>query len=569
MNHPLFSFDEAPVPREEKAIEIFDARLAQRGLKPDPKFKIRVRRDPRCAPDEFRFAGQLEATELELDFGGPSGLLYGVGKILRTGNYENGVFTPGSWRGCFRPVKPIRAVYFASHFYNVFEVCEIEKMERYLEDMALLGYNYVAFAAGSGGKVKRGSEASVRDLNRRIRLMKYANFLGMKIRTGAANFGFSDTPQELRAKPTGHSFLGTEICVSNPKGMDYLMDNIRTGFDALADIDIGLFQFWPYDQGGCGCEKCYPYGVNGMFKLADRVLPEVRKRWPETKIVWSCWEFGRTPPEEWDMLYERINSGRADFIDYLMIDEHNHFPTYPLIHGLPGRTQMITFPEISMWGRAPWGGYGATPLPKRFSALFGEVAHLSSGGVLYSEGIFEDFNKVVYAGFFNTGTNSTDDAIREYARWELGIPESSLADFKRMIELMELNHRGVLWSEKGNIDLFVQLKRKPVWAKIGKTWEDTEEMLHLARKLDTLIPEWARRCWRWRLLYIRAVIDFELAHNCNEPNDITEEAMMELSRLYSTDFVNSSRRVAPFTDEWISHHIKENFKLNIKTLGVD
>ncbi len=31
----------------------------------------------------------------------------------------------------------------------------------------------------------------------------------------------------------------------------------------------------------------------------------------------------------------------------------------------------------------------------------------------------------------------------------------------------------------------------------------------------------------------------------------------------------ANRRVTPFTDEWIRHHIDKNFKLNLELLGVD
>jgi hypothetical protein len=269
------------------------------------------------------------------------------------------------------------------------------------------------------------------------------------------------------------------------------------------------------------------------------------------------------------MLYERINSGKADFIDYLMIDEHGSFPEYPLKHGLPGKTEMITFPEITMWGRHPWGGYGATPLPKRFSGFYGEVAHLSQGGVLYSEGIHEDITKAIYAEFFNTGNNNTEEAVREYANYELGIAPEMLDDFKQLIELMEENHPGLVWAEKGDGKVLKKLKNKPVWAKVGKVWKDTDKMLALAKKIDASLPLWAKKCWRWRLFMLRAIIDYELSHNGNEPNAATEKAMLELVKIYGISPVTANRRITPFTDEWIRHHIDKNFKLNLELLGVD
>ena len=46
------------------------------------------------------------------------GLLYGVGKFLRSSRYDHGGFTPGAWRGTSVPKCPVRAIYMATHFMN-------------------------------------------------------------------------------------------------------------------------------------------------------------------------------------------------------------------------------------------------------------------------------------------------------------------------------------------------------------------------------------------------------------------------------------------------------------------
>lgn len=573
MSHFLFRFTGPLSPLEEKTLKIFDARLAKRNTSADPGFTITVTRDPHCAEDEFRLSGSADAKDLRLDCGGPAAFLYAAGKILRTGKYENGRFSPGLWRGTWKPEKPVRCVYFASHFYNVYEVSPIEKMEEYIEDLALLGYNYLTMTAGSCAKL-RGSPETIADLNRRIHLLKYGNFLGMKTRLGVGNQGYDDSPKEWRATPTGHSFFGTEICVNNPDGLAYLVKKNREMLEPFKDLDVDMISYWPYDQGGCGCDKCRPYGGNGMFKLAEATLPMIRELFPKAEICWCTWEFDWRGQDlgEWSTLYRKIADGSADYIKVILADDHGSFPAYPLTHPLPDGVKLITFPEISMWGRAPWGGFGATPLPKRFSALFGEVAHVSSGGVLYSEGIFEDFNKALYSEFWASGTNETGTAIREYARYEFGLPESALPDFYRLLDLMESNHEGLIWIEKQesyDVGHFDQLKSKPIWSYKGKTWHDTDEMLELARKLESQMPDWAKRSWRWRLFMLRAIIDFELAHNGNDTNAVTEKAMLELAKLYCISPITASRRVSPFTDEWIRHHVEKKYQLNMKTLGVD
>ena len=52
---------------------------------------------------------------------GLGGLLYGVGKLLRSSRFDQGGFMPGGWRGQSVPQGRFRAIYLASHFRNFYE----------------------------------------------------------------------------------------------------------------------------------------------------------------------------------------------------------------------------------------------------------------------------------------------------------------------------------------------------------------------------------------------------------------------------------------------------------------
>ncbi len=54
--------------------------------------------------------------------GDERGVLYGVGKFLRTSRYDLGGFALGQWRGMSAPECPVRAVYLATHFNNFYMV---------------------------------------------------------------------------------------------------------------------------------------------------------------------------------------------------------------------------------------------------------------------------------------------------------------------------------------------------------------------------------------------------------------------------------------------------------------
>ena len=74
------------------------------------------------------------------------GLLYGVGRFLRSSRYDRGGFTPGAWRGTSVPRCPMRGIYLATHFNNYYEAASPEELERYVEDLSLWGFNLLMLA---------------------------------------------------------------------------------------------------------------------------------------------------------------------------------------------------------------------------------------------------------------------------------------------------------------------------------------------------------------------------------------------------------------------------------------
>jgi hypothetical protein len=160
-----------------------------------------------------------------------------------------------------------------------------------------------------------------------------------------------------------------------------------------------------------------------------------------------------------------------------------------------------------MWGRFPWGAFGANPLPARFQRIWDETDRKLDGGLPYSEGIFEDINKVIFAHFFWDKGAKAADAVRDYIAFEYG-PEA--------VDLV---------SEA--ITLLERTYPRDEWRR-----EDVERAYELMMKADALLSPRARASWRWRILYLRAVIDHELINNANVPTDRCDEAYEELIRIF-------------------------------------
>ena len=61
---------------------------------------------------------------------------------------------------------------------------------------------------------------------------------------------------------------------------------------------------------------------------------------------------------------------------------------------------MVGFPDISMDGMEPWGGFGANPMPHCINDEWNARKNILAGGWPYSEGIYEDMDKVFFSQFY-------------------------------------------------------------------------------------------------------------------------------------------------------------------------
>ena len=59
-----------------------------------------------------------------------------------------------------------------------------------------------------------------------------------------------------------------------------------------------------------------------------------------------------------------------------------------------------------------------------------------------------------------------------------------------------------------------------------------QKALALAKKLDAALPEAGRRSWRWRLIYLRAVLDVERLVGRTVQSETAVAALRELIAIY-------------------------------------
>jgi len=305
--------------------------------------------------------------------------------------------------------------------------------------------------------------------------------------------------------------LGTELCPSKPGVPELEVRFCEEKFNAFKDIGLDYWFIAPYDNGGCGCSKCAPWGVNGYLRMAEPEARAYRRAFPKGKVILSTWNFdllfGRG---EWVGLTEKFKKQKPDWVDYIMADEGISmvYPRYPLDKGVPGGFPLLNFPEISMWGQGPWGGYGANPFPNRLQQRWNEIKGKMSGGFPYSEGIYEDLNEVICAQHYWQPNRSAEETIREYSACEFS-PEVA-DDVVSAVNIFEKNH------------LREQIGRSAFTA------------YRLMERADATLTPQARRSWRWRILYLRATIDQEMYKNRFglAKDEVFEQARQELVKIY-------------------------------------
>ena len=445
----------------------------------------------------------------------PRALVFGAGLLLRKARWSSDAFALPDGEWTFAPKAKLRQAYFARHFHNWYQMATADELVRYAEDLMLWGVNsvHMLFAAAVGAGDDFAHDPSVvEQMDSFAVLEKRLHRLDMTVFVSAlANQAFRNAPAEYRATPHPdpwrHPNTGVNLCPNRPGALAYqarclraLVDEMRKRCDR-----IDGFRFWPYDEGGCACAHCRPWGGNGYVKTIEALLPVIRGAYPDARLAVSTWYF---TDDDWRAFASWL-ALRKD-VDYLIVDDYYKypFPRYPLEHPLPTGVELVTFPEISMYGRCPWGGDGANPYPQYMYGRFLETRGKATGFSYYSEGRFEDVNKAVVTALYSSGDPNAHylDALADYARYELGLADGT--DFVEFVRQLEWN--------------LVQC-RQP---EASRTWE-------LAQKINrSLRPSFAA-CWRWRILYLRAQIDFEHCRpGGGEHTPAADAAYAELCTIY-------------------------------------
>lgn len=448
------------------------------------------------------------------------GILYGTGKFLRTSRFDQNSFTPGTWRGSSAPSGKVRGIYLATHFNNFYEAAPIGEVQNYVEELALWGVNYIVIHFAHWQYTSYYDADAQQALTRFREIMGIARACGMKVGLlQVPNQGFKYTRNEFLNTPVpdelgrrGH--FGVNLDPSNEGANKLLKENWHYLLEQFKDMGLDVVAFFPYDEGGCGCDKCWPWGAKGYPKICRELTEMAKAQFPAAKIVLGTWMYDTPEAGEWEGLTNLLKKDNS-WLDYIMADAHEDFPRYPLDKGVPGNLPLVNFPEISMWGQHPWGGFGTNPLVHRLQRLWDQTSNKLSGGFPYSEGIYDDMNKVICAQlYWGKEKVSTTGIIKEYVAYEYG--QDVVDEVTKAIEILESNH------------VRKQIKASAI------------EAFKLIVQAEKKITPQVAKSWRWRILYLRALIDQEMYKRGGKlEGEVLKAAFNELTEIYHAENAHS------------------------------
>jgi len=249
-----------------------------------------------------------------------------------------------------------------------------------------------------------------------------AHAYGLEIgAVGVANEGFrQQPPASLLADPSarrGAYYPDSTICPSRPGGLKMLLDDRRRVLKLLGPLDE--FTYWPYDSGGCGCSLCMRNGSWGatFLKIGPNVSKLVKELNPGARFLVSTWYMDTG---ERQLVYEQMKSGARWFDG--TVSETKHEAERNALGAVPGRYAKLVFPEISMFDSygEGYGTNGANPAPQRFVDEARRTAENGFGTELYSEGFYDDVNKVVWASMLWNPHRTSADIVHEYSSFYFG-----------------------------------------------------------------------------------------------------------------------------------------------------
>ena len=298
---------------------------------------------------------------------------------------------------------------------------------------------------------------------------------------------------------------------------------------------------WPYDSGSCGCDLCRPWGSNGFIYISEPIARLARSYFPKVRVTLATWYFD---PTEWEGLAQGLpaKAGLGGLLDVRTARPCGR--RYP--EGCrPRLTCRWLASRKSAWRECTRGeALEPNPHPARFQSDWNLVKDRFQGGVPYSEGIFEDLNKVIFAQFYWNPDTDAFDTVRDYVGYECS--PSVVTEMASEVKILEQDQHYRWWPRAGRDYNLPGHERwwKPPEGSAAQKDPGAEEAFQIVQDVLPKLPPYAQSSWRWRILYLRALLDEEFKRDEIQPTERAKEAIRELIEIYHADQAANAVRPA-------------------------
>lgn len=403
------------------------------------------------------------------------GVVYGVGRLLRDGRVEDGSWQPPSIDVRDRPKLAVRCIYFADHMGNWYSHADPQDVREYLEDMALWGYNELMTCLAV-----RPGETFFRAIERMHALEDYARLLGMRVGAVVQSNTSYDRPRdEWRATP-GPIPGAYDVCPSQPGAGEFLIEDKRQYLALMQPHEY--ICLWPYDGGGCFCSACAPWAKT-FLHLSRDIAEQAIGDASEVRV--SAWFFERDVPGEDEVFFSYLEE-KPSWLRYLVAGTAEARRWVRGGRSIPDPYRVLVFPDISMFDGIPWGGRGANAAPRKFAAELADTREMLAGGIVYSEGRYDDLNKILWARMLWDPDLDPAQIVREYCTVYLGTEGEPATE---LILAIERDMEGLPDPERWRRGAF------------HPEWDVTAE------GIEGNLPVHVTEGWRWQLLRSKTRIE--------------------------------------------------------------
>jgi hypothetical protein len=273
---------------------------------------------------------------------------------------------------------------------------------------------------------------------------------------------------------------------------------------ANSGLKLDNVLYFAYDTGGCFEEACKPWMLT-FLKLTEDYTAVLQRYHPGARAYVTDW-FANGGEDE--MIADYLNQHPHTRLAGVWKEEQSAIERYA---GLDKRFPLFIFVDVTMVGG--WGTIGAQPFPARMSHAVGDGSSSGiTGLMMYTEGIFDDFNKALATQVAWDPSKSQQELAEEYAGY---FYDSSIApDFWDIVQRCE-RPWVVGW----------EFNESPV---------DAEELEQLTLSAGARLRPEIRRSWRWQIFDYRARLG-KLATDLRSARDFRNEILRAVDAGVSND----------------------------------